>query len=525
MREHWLIPDKPFDSYREYLAAVGGSAVELARRRDPRAIIDEIKRSGLRGRGGAGFPAGIKWDTVAGHSCTTRYVVVNAAEGEPGTFKDRFLLRHNPYATIEGLLIAAHVMQARQGYVAIKASFTKEIDRLRRALAEMTETADRFVIEVVEGPDEYLFGEEKALLNVIEGLGPLPREAHYPPYEMGLFATPLCANPALVSNVETYAHVPSIVRAGADSFRALGTPDTPGTILFTLSGDIARPGVYEQEAGVTLGELFHAVGGGPLPGRRFKAALSGVSSGVIVPEKFDTPADFGSMQLIGAGLGSAGFVLFGDQVSLPRLAQSVARFLYVESCNQCSACKNGLRIASSAIDELFDPARATPDDPERALVAAVHAPQGNRCYLPVQASVLLPSLLNRFRAEFEAQIREPTAAHAEVLIPKMVDFDAATRSFTYDTDQPRKRPDWTYAPPAVETERPRKRRSAPAARPTGTVAVRLAPDLGATLLRLAESAGMDLDRQVEAALREWLRKADKGADDSPPPADTKSPEG
>src|SRR5260370_20690347 len=120
-------------------------------------MIAELRRGGRRGGGGAASPAGVKWDTVAGHPCATRYVVVNAAEGEPGTFKDRFLLRHNPYATIEGLLIAAHAMQARQGYIAIKASFTKEIDRVRRALAEMSEVADRFVLEVVEGPDEYLF--------------------------------------------------------------------------------------------------------------------------------------------------------------------------------------------------------------------------------------------------------------------------------------------------------------------------------------------------------------------------------
>src|SRR5437016_1294127 len=140
-------------------------------------------------------------------------------------------------------------------------------------------------IKIVEGPEEYLFGEEKALLNVIEGEGPLPREAHYPPYERGLHATPESPNPALVNNVETFAHVPSIVRHGADSFRKLGTSDTPGTLLFTLCGDLDKPGVYEAEAGIPLRELFFSLGGGPRGPRSFKAALCGVSTSVIGPEK------------------------------------------------------------------------------------------------------------------------------------------------------------------------------------------------------------------------------------------------
>src|SRR5262249_22791522 len=281
--------------------------------------------------------------------------------------------------------LAAEVASAHEGYIVIKESFRKEHERLRTALREMAAIGalGDLRLTIVKGPEEYLLGEEKALLNVIEGNGPLPRTQDEPPYEIGLFATPTSPNPALVNNAETFAHVPGIVRDGADSFRKLGTTDTPGTLLFTLSGDLARPGVYEIEAGISLRELFREYGGGALPGRRFVAALSGVSSGVIVPSLFDTPAEFGALSRIGAGLGSAGFILFDDTRSMPRLAQTVARFLYVESCNQCSACKVGLRTASHSLDALFEDG-ARPDLLDMAMIGAQHAPQGNRCYLPVQ---------------------------------------------------------------------------------------------------------------------------------------------
>jgi NADH:ubiquinone oxidoreductase subunit F (NADH-binding) len=481
MREHWLLDVQE------------GGVLEKAYSLSPEQIIGELKRSGLRGRGGAGFPTGVKWSSVASHPCKTRYAVCNAAEGEPGTFKDRFLIRHNARLVVEGLLIAAHVVNAKKAYIAVKASFTQEIAKLRAAIDAISPEVP---VEIVEGPEEYLYGEEKALLNVIEGIGPLPREAHSPPYEVGLFAAPGSPNPALVNNAETLAHVATIVRHGAASFRKLGTDDTPGTVLYTLSGALAKPGVYEVEPKITVRRLLEEYGGGPRPGRTWKALLSGVSTGALLPDRFDTVADFGHMQLAGSGLGSAGFILYDDETWMPRVAQSVARFLYVESCNQCSACKMGLGIASSAIDELFDPEKATPDDPERAVVGAAHAPQGNRCYLPVQGSILIPSLYGRFRQEFDAQLAQPARESAEALIPKIVDFDGA--NFRYDENQPFKQPDWTYATPTPATSKPAKK-------PRGHVAVRLAPEVERQLRALAEERGVPIDRLVDQALREWLK--------------------
>ena len=492
IEQHALLPERPYASYREYLQAVGESAVELARRSAPEDVVAEIQRAGLRGRGGAGFPTGVKWRSVAQSKHRIRFVVMNAAEGEPGTFKDRALLRRNPYAALEGLLVAQYAVQAKDAYVAIKRSFLPELGRLRAAVEEMQAR-----ITIVEGPDEYLFGEEKALLEVIDGGEPLPRPPEQPPYEWGIQATPIDPHPTLVNNVETYAHASTILRHGADSFRQLGTPDTPGTILVTLSGDLQKPGIYEHEAGVPVRRILEESGGGPRSGRSFRALLSGVSTGVLVPEKFDTPADFGSMALAGSGLGSAGFILIDDATSVPRVAQSVARFLFVESCNQCSACKAGLRLASRAIDELFDPATATPDDPERALYGARSAPQGNRCYLPVQGSILIPDLLSKFRADIEAQLAHPERPTKTWLIPKFVDYDEDKRKFAYDVRQTLKQPDWTYRTPPAPL--------------TSAVGVRLAPDLRERLEALAETAGLDLDRQVDAALREWLRgRAESG---------------
>ena len=445
IKEHRLLPEAPHASYPAYLSAVGASAVVMARRQRPEALLEALKRSGLRGRGGAGFPVGTKWTTVFQHECPTRYAVANAAEGEPGTFKDRFLLRRNPYAVIEGLLIAAHVVGAKAAYIGIKASFKREIARLTRALDEMADVVAGLPVMIIEGPDDYLFGEEKALLNVIEGGGPLPREVHYPPYERGLFATPLSPNPALVNNVETLAHVSTIVRHGAESFRELGTADTPGTVLFTLSGDIVRPGVYECESGISLRSLLYEVGGGPRPGRKLKVVLSGVAAAPIFPEQLDTPGDFGSLSRAGSGLGSAGLIVIDDATSIPRVAQAVTRFLYVESCGQCPACTHGLGAASAAIDRAFEGPPA--DGSESAIVGARSAPQGNRCYLPVQGSLLIPALIERFKHEFTAEFLAQRRVAPEWLIPKLVDFDEVTQTFTYDQRQASEQPNGTYAEP------------------------------------------------------------------------------
>jgi len=448
---HSLIPPRPYPTYEWYLRARGDLPLSRARDTNQLAFINELVASGLRGRGGAGFPTGQKWLTLFNHSCPTRYVVCNAAEGEPGTFKDRFLLRKNPYAVLEGIALATEAIRAKAAYIAIKSSFQKEIAILETAIQQMMNLGffRKIPLHLVKGPEEYLFGEEKAILNVIENEGPFPRTPEEPPYEVGLFASPLSPNPALVNNVETFAHVATIARHGPESFRKLGTLDTPGKILCTLSGAVAKPGIYELEAGLTIDEILHHYGGGPLKRRRWKALLPGVSAPVILPSQFHTRVNFQSLKEIGSGLGSAGFIVLDDSIPIPAVAEAVTRFLFVESCNQCSACKAGLRQAWTGLDQ----GRSQKFDEDLLLhirEGAESAPQGNRCYLPVQGATLVPSLLKHFPEEFAGQ-----KLMEKWPIPKMVDFDEMKGIFYYDENQPFKQADWSYAKdeePAVQTE-------------------------------------------------------------------------
>ena len=246
------------------MASGGGEGLARALALTPDDVIAEVTSAGLRGRGGAGFPTGLKWRSVvdAGHEAACAvYVVCNAAEGEPGTSKDRALMAQAPHQLLEGVLIALHALSAESAYIATKASFVAEADALRVALNEMVKAgwdgAER--LDLLEGPDDYLFGEEKAMLEVIEGNLAMPRLL--PPYMLGLFATTTRPNPTVVNNAETLSHVPHILVNGAAWFRSQGTQEAPGTMPFTVGGDVQHPGVYELPSG-------HAVAHAPRRPRR-----------------------------------------------------------------------------------------------------------------------------------------------------------------------------------------------------------------------------------------------------------------
>jgi len=307
-------------SFGDYEAAGGGRGLQTALATWPVAVIGEIAQSGLRGRGGAGFPTGEKWRAVRSVGAGPRYVVCNAAEGEPATFKDRLLLRTNPYQVLEGLAIAAYAVGAEVAYVGVKETFTTEIQALRRALGEMQD-ADALggvAVEVVLGPDLYLLGEETGLEEVIEGRLPLPRVAR--PFIQGLFASPPNENPTLVNNVETLANVPHILADGPDWLRANGTELAPGTMLFTICGDVQRAGVFELPLGTPLRYLVEELADGPPQGRALKAIFPGASNTVILPEQLDTAMDFDSMRQMGSGLGAAGFAMFDDSACMVQAA-------------------------------------------------------------------------------------------------------------------------------------------------------------------------------------------------------------
>ncbi len=456
--ETFLLPSSPVTSLDEYLAGDGGLGLAQAEKLGPAGTIDLIGRSGLRGRGGAGFPTGRKWSGVASAPGTHHYMVMNAAEGEPGTFKDRALLRSNPYQVVEGLIIAAFAVGAAEAFVGIKASFEAEIAGLTRAVAEMQQAGicHDCQITIVPGPDEYLFGEEKALLEVIEGRDPLPRL--FPPYEHGLFARPQTgweatptepghpepheSNPTLVNNVETLANVPVILTRGAEWFRGRGTSESPGHVIATVVGDVVAPDVGEIELGTPLGAVLDAVASGLPPNHAVQAVFSGVANPVLTGAQLDTPVSYEGFQAAGSGMGAVGFIVYDETACMVEVARAMSRFLYVESCGQCPPCKLG----SGEITEALE--RIQAGDGSDADVAEIGSwlgkvTDGARCYLATQERQVVGSVLSAFPDDFATHLEGPCPRPRPILVAKLVDLAGGVAR--YDEHQARKQPDWTYA--------------------------------------------------------------------------------
>jgi NADH:ubiquinone oxidoreductase subunit F (NADH-binding) len=458
----FLLPTDPIVSMDAYLAnGIAGSGIRRAHELGPSATIDLMSRSGLRGRGGGGFPTGQKWAGVAGQTGGRRYLVCNGAEGEPGTFKDRALLRANPYQLVEGVAIAAFAIGAAEAFICLKASFRREIDAVTRAVQEFQAAGlcGDCKVTIVAGPDEYLFGEEKAMLEVIEGNEPLPR--WLPPYLHGLFATApqlgwqshdkvdmtggvAGSNPTLVNNVETLSNVPHILARGADWFRSMGTVESPGTIVTTVVGDVVAPDVGEVEMGTSLRDVIDAVGSGLLAGRSVKAVFSGVANAVVTAADLDVPVSYEGFQAIGSGMGSAGFIVYDDTTCMVDAAYRFSRFLSVESCGQCPPCKLG----SSAITEHLERIETGGGD-TRDLDAITgwldHVTDGSRCYLAMEERIVVSSILRAFPEEFAEHIDLGRCPRPRRLpMPKLIDL--ADGRAVYDESFWRKQPDWTYAP-------------------------------------------------------------------------------
>jgi NADH-quinone oxidoreductase subunit F len=431
-------------SFDEYVAAGGGRGLENALGATPDALIEEVVKSGLRGRGGAGFPTGEKWRSIRTTGTGTRFAVCNGAEGEPATFKDRFLLRTNPYQVLEGLAIAAHAVGAERAYIGLKADFVEEVQAVRRALEEMerVDALGEIPIEVTLGPDLYLFGEETGLEEVIEGRLPMPRIAR--PFMFGLFAQPPNDNPTLVNNVETLANVAHILADGPDWLRSSGTETSPGTMVFTVCGDVRKEGVFELPLGTPLRHLVEDVAGGQQTGAGLKAFIPGASNTVLTPSEMDVPLDFDSMREFGSGLGSAGFAVFDESACMVKVAHLYSRFLYVESCAQCPACKFGTGEATKMLAGL-EAAGPSVDSVETILARARSSTDGQKCALPTGESLLIQSLVEVFSDEFRSHQETPCDHPRELILPKIVNWDSTSERFIYDATYHRKQPDWTYS--------------------------------------------------------------------------------
>jgi NADH:ubiquinone oxidoreductase subunit F (NADH-binding) len=447
---HYLLPSQDLATLDEFVAAGGGRGVDAARRLGASATIEEVTAAGVRGRGGAGFPTGTKWASVRAAGGGRRFVVVNGAEGEPATFKDRMLMRADPYRVIEGAAIAALAVGASDVFVATKRSYVREVAALRRAAVELTEAGllGELTVIIVEGPDDYLFGEEKALLEVIEGRDPLPRLL--PPWQHGLFATapsggweaePVSAradsNPTIVNNVETIATVAHVMANGADWFRTMGTPASPGTIIATVVGDVERPGVHEVELGTPFAALLEACGGPPA-GHTWRAALSGVSNAVLAAADFDVPLTYEDLAARGSGLGAAGFVVYDERTDMMSVARELSRFLAIESCGQCPSCKQG---CAAITERLLGIETGNGDDADLGEIEAWlrRVTDANRCYLGTQEQVVVSSILRAFPDDVAAHLEGTAPPLRAALVPLVKDI-TADGTVVYD-DHTMRRPD------------------------------------------------------------------------------------
>jgi len=354
-------------------------------------VINAVEQSGLQGRGGAGFAAAFKWRAVRSQAEPQRYVVVNADEGEPGTFKDREVMLRRPHLMLEGMAIAAYAAGANTAFIYIRGEFPECRRSLERALAETTADLGWLDIRFIAGHGAYICGEETALIEAIEGRRGMPR--HKPPYptEQGLWG-----KPTLMNNVETLCCVPSILLRGGDWFRSQGRTEA-GSKLYCLSGHVQRPGVYELPLGVTLDELVEAAGGYIGTPKAFSPG--GASSGFLPMSERTTPLDFGSLAGIGSMLGSAGVVVLNDTVDLAKAVLWQQVFFEDESCGQCTPCRVGCSVQRQAVDRYLS--SGDPRALEHQAEVAWEMDEGSICGLGMVASLPIGSALKYFPEEFQ----------------------------------------------------------------------------------------------------------------------------
>ena len=410
------------DSIDEALArGTYGSWRRCRSQLSPEAVRATVRRSGLRGRGGAGYPTGLKWDTVALQPPGPRYVVCNADEGDPGAFMDRSVLEGDPHRLLEGLAIAAFAIGAEQGYLYVRAEYPLAIERLRRALEQAHQrgllgSGTGLELELRVGAGAYVCGEETALLQSIQGQRGQPRPRPPYPAQSGLWGAP-----TLINNVETLAAVPVILRRGAEWFAAIGTDTSKGTKVFSLCGSVLRTGRVEVPMGTSLRTVVETMGGGVpagpgAPGGAVKAVQTGGPSGGCIPAHLlDTPVDYESLQALGSAMGSGGMVVVGEAMAMPELARHFMHFSVEESCGKCLPCRAGTVQLEQLLDRLLA-GLAEPSELEQLEQLCRMVKATSLCGLGQAAPNPVLSALRHFRPEFLAAYRsappQPALARA-----------------------------------------------------------------------------------------------------------------
>jgi len=386
--------------------AIGKALADMT----PKDVMDELKNSGLRGRGGAGFPTGLKWTFVADAKGDKKYVICNADESEPGTFKDRLILEGDPHSIIEAMMIAAYAVGADEGYLYIRGEYALAQERVKIAITQAHEIGllgehifgsdFSFDVHIHGGAGAYICGEETALLESIEGRRGEPRAR--PPYPT---TSGLWGKPTLINNVETLANVPAIIRNGAEWFKGFGTPSSPGTKVYTILGNVNVTGLIEVPMGITLREVISIYAKGMKNDATFKMAQTGGSSGSIVPASLqDTPMDFDSFQKAGVALGSGALLICDDNNCVVDLAKVLQNFFRKESCSKCNPCRIGNERAFSILENISQ-GTGTMQDLKDLMLISENLKELSNCGLGQTAGTPVHDILTHFRAEVEAHIK------------------------------------------------------------------------------------------------------------------------
>ena len=385
--------------------ALGKCISELS----PIEVVEEIKASGLRGKGGAGFPTGIKWESASQTPPGQKYVVCNADEGDPGAFMDRSILEGNPHSVLEAMAICGYAIGSDTGYIYIRAEYPLAIKRLKIAISQAEDAGllgnnilgsnFNFKIELKYGAGAFVCGEETALINSIEGKRGEPRMKTYIPSKRGLWNSPTCLN-----NVETFANIPAIINNGASWFRKYGTEDSPGTKVFALGGKINNTGLVEVPMGTTLREIIYEIGGGIPNGRKFKAVQTGgPSGGCITSNNLDTPIDFKSLSSIGSMMGSGGMLVLDDSDCMVDICKFFLEFTVDESCGKCTPCRIGNKRLLELLTKITD-GKATLKDLDNLKELATTIKNTSLCGLGKCAPNPILSTLNNFYDEYLSHV-------------------------------------------------------------------------------------------------------------------------
>jgi len=377
---------------------------------DPESVIEKIKKSGLRGRGGAGFLTGLKWNYARSAKGSEKYLICNADEGDPGAFMDRALLEGDPHMVLEGMLIAAYAIGASKGYIYVRAEYPIAIEHLKIAIEQAAKyrlvgknilgTGFNFEMKIKQGAGAFVCGEETALISSIEGRRGQPRPRPPFPTEMGLWG-----KPTTINNVETLANIPVILKVGANEYAKLGTKKSKGTKIFALAGKVNNTGLIEVPMGITLRELVEDIGGGIPKGKRFKAAQIGGPSGGCVPAQFlDKPIDYESVKEMGAIMGSGGLIILDETVCMVEIARYFMEFCVKESCGKCPPCRIGTTRMLDILERICA-GRGEMKDIPKLEELALQVKKNSLCGLGQTAPNPVLSTLRHFKNEYTERIK------------------------------------------------------------------------------------------------------------------------